>query len=243
MSVEILVAVVIAFGFFIQSVFGFASGLVTIPILSLVIGVKDSVTLVLIFQVLLGLIVVRTYRDINWSLALRVLLGAVLGVPAGSYFLSSLSPQYLLILLSVCIFLMIPVIGTKNTKIQKLTNQAAAPYIFGLIFGSIQSMFGVAGPISVIYLSVHAKNKEVFRATNLFVLFTTNIVRLFISFRNDLITEKLLSLAILAIPLFIASMFIGDKFSRKSISNETFYLCIKVILCLSASSMLFKAVT
>lgn len=56
-EVTIAATIIIALAFFGESIFGFGGGLIAIPLLSLLIGVKDAVTLVLIFQLLMGLMI------------------------------------------------------------------------------------------------------------------------------------------------------------------------------------------
>jgi len=48
--VNILIPVIVACAFFGEAIFGFGGGLISVPLISLLIGVKDAATLVLVFQ-------------------------------------------------------------------------------------------------------------------------------------------------------------------------------------------------
>src|SRR5258708_33640020 len=73
----LLAAIIIAIAFFGESIFGFGGGLISIPLLSLLIGVKGAVTLVLIFQLLTGLLIWKSYKHIDWKSAKPMTLSIV----------------------------------------------------------------------------------------------------------------------------------------------------------------------
>jgi len=62
-----LIVGIITLAFLGEAMFGFGGGLIAVPLLSLLLGVKEAVTLVLIFQVLMGFLLIRCYRDIAWK--------------------------------------------------------------------------------------------------------------------------------------------------------------------------------
>jgi uncharacterized membrane protein YfcA len=68
-----------AISFLCESIFGFGGGLMSIPILTLLLGVRDGVTFVLLFQLLMGLLIFQSYKDIQWKVAIPMTVGLAVG--------------------------------------------------------------------------------------------------------------------------------------------------------------------
>src|SRR5579872_5849654 len=96
---------VICLAFFGEAIFGFGGGLISIPILSFVLGVKDAVTLALIFQFLMGFLIFHNYHHTAWKVALPMTVGIVIGGAIGTFTLSLLSNIFLERLLAATIFI------------------------------------------------------------------------------------------------------------------------------------------
>ena len=81
-----LVIIIIAGAFFLQSVFGFGGGLISVPLLTLVFGVKTAVTLVLMFQISFSVLLLFIWKEVNWKYLLKslpwLIIGAAIGVKA-----------------------------------------------------------------------------------------------------------------------------------------------------------------
>ncbi len=68
MDLQIVLAIlIISIAFLGESIFGFAGALISVPLLSLFLGVHDAVTLVLIFQLCTGLLIFKAYKHVNWK--------------------------------------------------------------------------------------------------------------------------------------------------------------------------------
>lgn len=84
-----LLIIIIAFAFFAQSLLGFGGGLICIPILSLFMPVQDVVSMVMVYQISMGLLIFKVHHHIRWQYLLKLLpstvVGAVLGVVLLNY--------------------------------------------------------------------------------------------------------------------------------------------------------------
>lgn len=233
-------ALVIAVAFFGESVFGFGGGLIAIPILGLVLGVHEAVTFVLIFQFCMGLLVFKTYRQIDWGAARPMTGGLVIGTIVGTLLLSLVSGKFLLVFLAVSIIAFL----IKSVFFKGFTLGAAQSGLWGtfagLFGGLFQGFIGSGGPVLTMYLTVATPEKSTMRATLIYLFFFTSVIRLIVSAWQGLFTAELLQLALIAFPFFVVAIILGQLVHAK-VSDKYYRFAIYVILSLSAVSLLFKA--
>lgn len=98
-------AMVIGLSFFIQALMGFGGGLICIPLLSLSMPVQKAVTLVLIFQTLMGFLVFKVYKQIEWELIKKLGLSIFVGLMIGFMGLHFLSERLIAALLILMILM------------------------------------------------------------------------------------------------------------------------------------------
>ena len=237
---QILIAVIILFGFFGQAVFGFGGGLVTIPLISLLIGVKETVVLVSVFQFMMGLLIFKTHRTTNWQVAIPITVGMLIGVPVGIYSLTSFSDTFLRRFLAL--FMLAFLARAQFFPAWRLGANSGKGWAFsiGSIFGWLQGLLGSGGPVIVMYLMEVIPDKTSFRSTVIYAAFTSNFIRLGLSISTGLITAELLKIALPIVPLFLMVIYFGQRsFARL---NERYYqIGIKLILLASAISLLLKS--
>lgn len=236
-----LTALIIALGFFGEAAFGFGGGLIVIPFLSLVIGVKGAVTVALIFQILMGLALFSSYKNIYWRNAVPILLALIVGSVIGTYFLARVDESVLQILLAVAIFafliksLFFPAVSAPFLKRPIWASGTMA------VGGWIQGVMGTAGPVLVMYLSELKLSKEQFRSTLIFLLFVANVVRFPASYTGGLFTSEYVRLAVIALPFFILALILGH-FAHKKIEEKYYRHLINIILLISGMALLIKGV-
>lgn len=237
---ELLVIVVICAAFFGESIFGFGGGLVAIPILSLFLGVQQAVTLVLIFQFCMGLLIFKTYQNIDWGIAKLMIAGLVVGTFVGTFLLSIVSDRFLLLFLaaSISVFLI------KSIFFQRFTigkgRSVAGASSAGVLGGLFQGLIGTGGPILTMYLTIATAEKMRMRATLIILFFLTSIIRIGLSLWQGLFDPTLLILALFTFPFFIAAIILGHLVHAK-VSQRQYQIAIYVILFFAAISMLLKA--
>ncbi|MCB0336701.1 MAG: hypothetical protein KDD62_10365, partial [Bdellovibrionales bacterium] len=62
-----LSSLIIFAAFLGQAIFGFGGGLLAIPLLSIMVPVREAVTIVLCFQLLAGVLVFEAAEQLSWS--------------------------------------------------------------------------------------------------------------------------------------------------------------------------------
>lgn len=220
--------------------FGFGGGLISIPLLSIFLGVKEAVTLVLIAQLLMGLLIWKTYKDVRWPLVLPMSFGLVFGTIAGTLTLSISHPNFLRIVLALLIIIFLIKNWFFKGEIFKNKKSFLSANIAGLFGGLFQGLIGTGGPVLTMYLSSLIKEKAVMRASLIYLFFITSVVRVIISVPQGLFTNDVLKMGLIVTPFFLLAITLGQISHHKL--SETWYLrIINILLLVSAIVLLVKA--
>ncbi len=238
MLTTILSAVIICVAFFAESVFGFGGGLISVPLLSLVLGVKKAVMLISAFQALIGFIIIKTWRETLWRVMTPVVFGVFWGVGLGTYTFVAVSEVFLKRFLAGMIFLfLVKMIFFEGFKLGERRNWLFG-FLSGLGGGWVQAIIGTGGPVFTMYLLAAIHKKISFRATIIMTLLITNVLRIFVLSAGGFFTEEIIKMALAIVPFFIVAIFLGNKIHHKM--DERFYrLVVYGILFSSAIVMLF----
>lgn len=241
MEIEIILTLlIISLAFFGESVFGFGGGLIAIPPLSLVLGVKDAVTLVLVFQFLMGVLIFKNYKFIDWNTARPMTYTLVVGVTIGTLLLSGLSTVFLQMFLAIIIILFL----IKSEFFGSMTLGKGRNNLFastaGLGGGLLQGLIGAGGPVLTMYTSAAINKKLFIRATLIYLFFIPNVIRMIISVPQQLFSTQIVQLSLLALPFFVIAIYFGQRNHHK-ISEQHYRLTINVVLAFSAVALILKA--
>jgi uncharacterized membrane protein YfcA len=229
---------VIILGFGGEALFGFGGGLVAVPLLSLVLDVKDSVMLVSIFQFFVGFLILKNYKEVAWSLIPPLMLGMLFGVIVGVYSLSYFQLTTLRYVLSVYILLYL----TKTHFFASIAVPKAsypAGMIAGFFGGFFQGALSTGGPNLVIYLKKLVPESRKFRATMIFWLSIANLARIPFSYGQDLYNDQVLNLAKFIFPAFLLVSFLGQYFHHK-ISDRLYFMVVHCFLLFAAIALIAK---
>ena len=158
-------ALAIIFGaYFIRGITGFGSGLISVPLLALLLPLQTVVPLVLVLDFTASLIMSRNARDhVQWKEVMPLLPTSLLGIIIGVTLLLSMPREPLLTALALFVILfglryLLNIHGERI--VSKLWSIPA-----GLIGGLVGALFGTGGPPYVIYLTHRIKDKSQLRAT------------------------------------------------------------------------------
>lgn len=153
----LLAAIIISLAFFGESMFGFGGGLIAVPLLSILLGIKEAITLALIFQFCMGLLIWKIYKNIIWAIVLPMGSGVIAGTIVGTLALSYINPDALRLILAFSILAFL--IKDWFFKGVIIANR---PSIFvgnllGLISGLLSGLIGAGGPPVTMYLEAVIK--------------------------------------------------------------------------------------
>jgi uncharacterized membrane protein YfcA len=234
--ISLLILTLAIFG---QCLFGFGSGLIAIPTLGLLIGLKDAVTLSLIVQMVSVIFLIRIYDHIDWKLVLPVIWGLIPGTLLGVYLLTILDEAWIRWALTVFIIgYLIRDFFFKDKKFPFLRHQWSG-FGVGSIGGIIQGLIGTGGPPLVIYLNEISLKPDAFRAALLLWLCVVNVVRLVISMNTVLFSPQVIQTSFFAIPLLLLAMWAANHV-RKKLNEKLYARAIQFILVGSVVGLMMK---
>lgn len=238
MLIELLVALSISLAFMGQAIFGFGGGLVAIPLLSLVIDVREAVLLSLIFQFLVGFAVIPVLKHVAWKKIGYLLLGLAIFTALGTFFLAAVDRRLLEYVLVGYIFLFLgKEIFYPNFRLGSASPLAG--FLSGALGGIFQGMLGAGGPNIVIYLKEILPDREQFRASVLFAVVFGNTIRLVLSARFELFSDAVINHAAWSILPFALAIYLGVRY-RYLISEQVYQRTVYCLLFLSAVALLLK---
>ncbi|NOX99061.1 MAG: sulfite exporter TauE/SafE family protein [Verrucomicrobia bacterium] len=213
-----LVALIMAGAAFVQSVSGFGMAIVAVALLPLVMGLKDAIALIAVFNLFVSTLTLFWNRSgFSWKVARPLVIGMMIGIPLGYYFLQSTDSTILIRMLGAVLIL----IAISDTILSRkshlsLPNWSAWPLaIFG---GVIGGAFNVGGPPIVAYAYSQNWSKTQIVATLQSVFLIAGLFRNGLMISHDLGTSdrndwswNLVFNLFAAIPLAIVAIWLGKK--------------------------------
>lgn len=240
LSALLLAPMVVLAAYVVLAVGGFGSALISIPLLALLLPVKLVIPLVLIVDftatAATGL---RLRRDIAVQELKPIVLPMMLGLLAGVTLLVQLPARWILLALGLFIFGYGAYSLLTRTQTRSYSKWWALPV--GLSGGIISGLFGMGGPMYVIYLSGRIAEPARLRAT-LSTMFTLNTgVRLILFLAYGLLLRQDVWIAALyLLPFMALGLYIGHRLHVRLTSAQIGRL-ISALLLLTGVSILMKA--
>jgi len=234
-----LIVGIITLAFLGEAMFGFAGGLIAVPLVSLLLGVKEAVILVLIFQVLMGLLLIRCYRDIAWKAVRQLGLGLVVGSVVGTVSLVMVEESILRLILAAFIFLYLAKTFFFNDLSFKKGSGGVLGGVAGALGGLFHGMIGTGGPPFVMFLSELKLEKIAFRATLILLLFACNVLRVIAYGSMGLFTGPILEASLPALPFFAVALVAGHRIHHL-ISEKVYRYSVYTLLFVAAVSLTLK---
>ncbi|MGH1403842.1 MAG: sulfite exporter TauE/SafE family protein [Alphaproteobacteria bacterium] len=235
------ISLIVAFSFFTQSLLGFGGGLICIPILSLFMPVQDAVSMVMIYQFSMGLLIVKTYKDTQWSHIFKMLPATIIGAICGVLLLNILHGDIIRALLAAYIILHLARKHTSFDPLGKVIRWGDA-HLAGALGGTLNAMIGGGGPAFILYLKEKIPSATQFRATIIAMLMISNIPRSIGTISTGLLTTDLFITGMYAFPGFLLALYLGQKLHGK-IPQAKFFIAVECLLAISASLLLVKIIT
>lgn len=155
---------VIAAGYTVLGITGFGSALMIVPILAQWLPLSEVVPAILLLDVFACLLLgALSFRSVAWRELAALLPGIALGAVAG-VILPGLVPAALLLGVLGALILLFALRGLLLARLPVLaTRRLAGPA--GIAAGLIETLFGVAGPVMVMYLGGRLGDPAIMRPT------------------------------------------------------------------------------
>ena len=233
-----LAASILFVAYLVRGISGFGSGLISIPLLALMLPLTIVVPLVGLLDYLASTSHGLHHRkSIQWRDILPLLPFTLIGVITALYLFKTLDAELLRTILGGFIILYAFYSLLSSGPGFKGSRRWAAPA--GAFGGLIGTLFGTGGPFYVIYLRLRQLDKTAFRATAATIFLidgSSRIVGYFLSGFYELDTMILLAAAL---PVMVIAMYVGGHI-HTNISQQTFQQGIGVLLIGSGMALLWQ---
>ncbi len=218
-------------------------GVVTIPLLALVLPMKIVVPLVTVLGVISSCsILARDARHVEWREILRLLPFTVAGTLIGLYFFNAVDARTLARGLGV---LVLAYGGHTLWQTMRPLPQWKLPLrlilpLTGALAGFVGTLFGsMAGVFYAIYLDMQRPGKNAFRATIAALLLVLGSMRGIGYFALGAFDRETLLACAVALPLMFAGVMLGNHI-HTNLNQTAFRRVVSIILIASGVPLLFK---
>jgi len=227
----------VSFGFFVQTIVGFASNLVALPILLFVLPFQEAIALMSIYLFIFSAVTIYKYwEDIDKKIVIELAIGSLIGLALGIYLLKFGNP--IVIKKGFGVFLIAYVIYQYVKKPSVPSRLPALGLLFGFAGGIISGLYNSGGSALVIYINNKLKNGKIIRATLIGSLGIVNFVRIPILISSKILTWEIFTKSLFILPFFFLSLYLGHKTHAK-IPEALFKHILMILLAMSGISLIF----
>jgi uncharacterized membrane protein YfcA len=232
MDVElyIIVSVAVFFGFFVQTVVGFAGSLIALPILLLSIALPDAIAYISIFYIFSSIFLInKEWKNIDFSIISKLAIPTIIGVVIGILVLAFTNP--ILLKKGLGIFIIIYVMYAALIKSDfKVGRKFVA--MLGILGGFFSGVFSTGGPLYVISVKNMAIDVKTFRATMIGIMGLITLVRIPMLSVSGILTLAHWKVALIIFPVFLLAQYAG-KLVYSKINEFYFKKALLVLLVFS----------
>ncbi|MBU6317149.1 MAG: sulfite exporter TauE/SafE family protein [Acidobacteria bacterium] len=234
----IVVAAAIFTAAFVQVIAGFGFALLSMPIMTLALPVKEAV----VVSTVLGMLsttwqAVHLRHQAERTLVKRMVIGACLGMPLGLFILSVVSDTSLRLVLGIAVLV-------ATVLLVSPVNFAAMHPSFdvgvGFVSGVLNTSLSTNGPPRVFGLQARRLDPSQFRATISVTFAICNIVTLALFVVRGLVTADGLKAAAIALPAWVVGQGLGWPV-RKHLHGDRFRRLVLALLFLAGVSTIVFA--
>jgi hypothetical protein len=221
-----MVAVVFAAGAFVQTIAGFGSALIVMPVLTYFIGIQTSATVLAVAGAAVTVAVLYQNRSgFRWREAGRLLMGSVVGIPVGTIALKALPAAPViaclgLMLLAYGVFAIFQekvcfvVPGTDGAPGAATRKDRIVSALVGFCAGLFGGAYATDGPPLVVYGAVKGWPKESFRSILQACFFVDGFLIIACHGASGLVTREVFVYCLYAVPGMLAGLILGTALDR-----------------------------
>jgi len=221
---------------FVRSIAGFGDALIAMPLLSLIIGVKNATPLAAINSFTISFyLLFSEKKHLNFSKVKGLIIWGIAGIPIGLFFLKVVPEDIINIILGV--FIILFAVSNLLNMIKQYSPPKYLESIIGILTGAIGAAFNTNGPIIVAWFVMLGVSKDEFRANlqavflplNVMVILSHGVVGMWYS---DLLYYAIISAVTIYIAFLIGSYivkFISETNFRKPVLFLLIFLGVNLI--------------
>lgn len=223
---------------FVRTAFGFGAGLIAMPLLLLFIDIQIAAPVVAVISITIAFyILISHHKHIDFKIAWKMFVPAIMGVPIGLYFIQQ-EFQVIVSLILAIIIISFALFKLFQPNIFTLKDDKYS-FVFGFLAGILGGAYNVNGPPIIIYGTARRWQPNIFRAYLQAVFFPLNLSIIIGHYFSGNFTSAVFEILLYAIPVLILAILLGEYVHRR-IKIERFNKIIYLILLLIGISLLVK---
>ena len=235
----VFISLTVFVAYVIFGICGFGSTLIAVPLMAHFFPLQFVIPVIVLVDcvasVRQGL---RLRTGMNQREMLAMLPFILAGMAIGAFVLVQAPGNILLPLLGVFVTAYGVYYAMRHESVFRVARWTAAP--IGLFAGAMSSLFGMAGPLYVMYLAGRGSTPEQIRATMPVIFSFTTIGRIVLFGALGLITQDVLVTAALLAPVMLLGVWCGNRWHAR-FTRENVVRAIGAVLTLSGASLLLRA--
>ena len=240
-AVIVFCAAVVLMAYVIFGISGFGSTIIAVPLLAHFYPIQFVIPMIVLLDCVGAISMgVRLRTDVNRSELVPLLPFLAAGLLIGAFLLLRVPTQWLLGGLGALVVAYGALYASGKQPSFRIPRWTSAPV--GVFAGMTSSMFGVGGPIYVMYLTARGSTPQNIRATVPVIFIFTTIARIAIFTVTGLFTLQVLYTAAALLPLMLFGMWLGHHL-HLNMTREQLVRVIGVLLVASGGSLLVRALT
>ncbi|MGE5429776.1 MAG: sulfite exporter TauE/SafE family protein [Syntrophomonadaceae bacterium] len=208
--------IIILIGAVTQGLTGFGFALISVPLLSLILDVKTAIPLGALCGLVINILLFLKFKNYIIFKEIRSLMaGALLGIPAGAFFLREAAPGIVKIVLAIVVLLF--ALFSLSGKLKTRGINANWGYFYGIMAGILGGAFNTNGPPALIYFYLKGWEKNKMKASLVGFFTFTSVIIVSSHAIAGLITKDILVQFLYLIPVIAVGITLGNYlFSRIS---------------------------
>ncbi len=216
----VLIALLLFGGALVQGLTGFGYGLMTVPILMLILPPKMVVPMMMLQGTLLSFMVVYQARQhVKLKRIMPLIIAGVCSMPVGVFVLKNINPNMLKLAIGILIVTFSFAL-LKGIKF-KVRNEKVAFVPVGIVSGILTGSSALGGPPVILFLSNQQVHKQQFRSNIAAYFLTINLCTLPTFALNGIITLDISRYALYFLPAMIFGAVTGIKLANR-VNEELF---------------------
>jgi uncharacterized membrane protein YfcA len=235
-----IAAVVVAttIGFTIAGVAGFGGGVVALPVVIWVFGVREAIPILAISQLLSTASRVWLHREgINWPVVRHFTLGALPMAVLGSFFFISVDASVLVRILGVMMLLFVVYTWLPIGRNFTMKLWGFAP--LGAVTGFGSAFLGLPGPFAAVFFLAYGLSASPYVGTFALGMTLIQVVKLIIFSTSDLLTIKVLLLGLGLGAIGVVTAYLGRLILQR-VPEKVFPRIITAMLLVSGIMLLIR---
>jgi uncharacterized membrane protein YfcA len=227
----LLVFLIVFFAIFTQSLTGFGLALISMPLLTALLGVQTAAPLVAVFGLLAEVILLLYFREaVNVRVIWRLIVASIVGVPVGVVVIGRLDEAVVLTALGVIVagYALYALLKLRLPDVQG----AAWAYGTGFVAGILGGAYNTAGPPVIVYGNCRRWPPDEFKGNLQGFFLFTGVVILVSHVLAGNYNAEVLRYSLLTLPAVAAGLVAGLALSKRISAGAFRTLVLWLLLAL-----------